>query len=485
MLGHWLASLAIVLIAPPMGVDPDTAELVKQLGASRYADREAGGEALVKIGRAAVRELARAAEGSDPEIRLRAANLITRIDAAELLGPTRLTLDLRDRPLAEAAAAIEATSGLRLRFPVVRGNLRDDNPWPDTRITLDTSGPRPFWEVVDRFCRTSGLQRGFLHHFASFRPPFEMALAPGKGRPPARDTGPFRVELLRVRYFRDRYYGPDDRGDDEGSAFGIKVDKATGVSEFSSYAAELLVSVEPKLRLFGIGAVEQAEAVDERGRSLLKLPAPEEEERRLALWKHNPDLDPRNHPGLRYGTGWRSSSVSMPFPIALSYPTPPAERIARLGGIVPVLAVGRRPDPLVVPLKGAKGKEFVAGKEKIRVHAIQDEQGREPVVEFTLETDRPDNEQTMTAYAADGLALDVNRPIDMLTLRLEVIDGRGEPVFWQFNKTPSGNTQGRMAIVFNGPNGVRLRPDDLRIRCWRLVAVTADLPFEFRDVPTP
>jgi hypothetical protein len=79
----------------------------------------------------------------------------------------------------------------------------------------------------------------------------------------------------------------------------------------------------------------------------------------------------------------------------------------------------------------------------------------------------------------------VNRPIDQMQLCLEVVDSRGESLFWQFARAPRDGTRGRIAIVIHDRNSTRHRPDDLRLRYWSMIAAATDLPFEFKDVPTP
>src|SRR3954451_7992970 len=110
-----LAGLVLGLVMFQAEDRPSPAELVTRLGPPTYADREAAGEALVRIGRAALPALARARESRDLELRRRAEGLAARIEAAEVVGATRVRLDIRDRPLAEAAQAIARGSGQSLK----------------------------------------------------------------------------------------------------------------------------------------------------------------------------------------------------------------------------------------------------------------------------------------------------------------------------------------------------------------------------------
>lgn len=484
-----LARLVLGLVLFQAVDPPSAAELVARLGAPRFAEREAAGEALVKLGRAALPELARARESRDTELRRRAELIAARIESADILDATRVRLDIRDRPLAEAVEAIARGAGQGLRSGTAAGTARANLGWPDVRVTLLSDEPVPFWEAVDRLCAAGGVQRPYpprADAMFPFRSPFDMTLVTGKARPPASDTGAFRVELLRVRHQRERDYAggalvrfPQIRT--EGSAR----DPETGALERASYGAELLVSAEPRLRIVGIGAIERAEAVDDRGRSLVKGPTKAEQEAQLRMWQANPHLDPRLHPGLRFGSGWRTSTRTWQVTVPLRYPSPRAHRIARLRGVIPVVALARRPDPLTFDLEGAAGKVFTAGATRITVHEFKAGLGQQSTVDLTLETTPAGDVQTLVVHDAQGRRLTFNQPIDLMQLRLEVLDARGELLSWQYTRPPSEQVQGRMAIVIYGKSGRQVGGEGLRLRYWDLVGAATDLPFSFRDVPTP
>jgi hypothetical protein len=489
MIGQVLPGLVLGLMTLQAVDDPDPAGLVAKLGSARYLDREAAGEALVKIGRPAMPALLEARQSKDPEIRQRAEALAIRIEAGELLDATRIRLDVRDGPLAEAVNSIATASGMRLRPGAVGGNPRVEPTWPDRRVTVEVAEPIPFWEVIDRLGRAGGLRREdppAADSFFPFKAPFDVTLVEGQAKPPASDTGSLRVELLRIRHRRERDYG--DQGpalaNFERRAAGPRNTQA-GVTESSSYAVELLISAEPRLRIFAAGAVENAEAVDEQGRSLLRSPTVEEEEEQLSFWQMNPHLDPRLHPSLRYGPAWHRSMRTWPVSVALSYPSPRARRLVQLRGVIPVVVVARRPDPLVIDLKAASGQEFSAGSTRITIHSIQAESGREPTIDLSLEEPRPVDGSGMMVCDSKGHRLAIAAPHDLMELRLEILDRSGESLFWQYTRAPTDGNQGRMAIVVHDRNANRPRPDDLRLRFWGAIGAATDLPFAFKDVPTP
>ena len=103
----------------------------------------------------------------------------------------------------------------------------------------------------------------------------------------------------------------------------------------------LAVLAEPGLMLHQNGAVVVTEATDDRGRSLAPS-APAE-------------LDPGPANRSRQA---RMTADAIQVNAVLAAPDPPATVIRRLRGKVPVIAVARGSDPIVIPLKG----EGVAGE---------------------------------------------------------------------------------------------------------------------------
>ena len=345
--------------------------------------------------------------------------------------------------------------------------IRAEPDWPQGKVTLQIPEPTRFWDVVDRLCEAAAMRREFPPDGTTlfpFEPPFfGVPLVPGSGRPPAFDTGPFRVELLRVHYRRARDYGGGtfDAKPFFDEEIGLERDPVTGAFDSSSYEAELAVSVEPRLRIFMAGDVLSAVADDNQGRSLLKKLSPQEENRQLEFRQANPHLDPNLQPHLRYGqAAWRSAP-SRRFAMPLSYPSPPAEGIALLRGVIPLIVVGRRPDPLVVALKDSAGKHFSNDTTKITVHKVDTNAGRKRTVDFTLETNEQTTNDTMIACDAKGTRLNVRSPLDLMELRLEVLDSQGRGLFWQFTRLPGKRTQGRMAIVIHGRNMQELHDENL------------------------
>jgi hypothetical protein len=128
--------------------------LVLQLGSARFAQREAAARALEALGPAAFPALRRAAQSPELEIRLRAANLVRKIQrglaARQCVAPKRIRLVYKNTPVLDAVADFAERAGCPLQFLGARAALEG------RRVTLDT-GEVSFWEAFDRFCRAAGL----------------------------------------------------------------------------------------------------------------------------------------------------------------------------------------------------------------------------------------------------------------------------------------------------------------------------------------
>ena len=263
---------------------------------------------------------------------------------------------------------------MRLRPGAIAGNPQGDHSWPQRRVTLRTSQPIPFWEVIDRVCQAAELQREYPPAWNGsfpFIPPYDLILVPGKSRPLISDAGAFRVELLCVRRERVRDY--ENQAADVlrlGEPIAGRAAPTAGPVERSSFAAELLVLAEPRLRILGVGKVEKAAAIDDQRRSLLSNPAAAETVQEPAF------LAIRfSHPSMR------TSPVSVPllYPLPRGAGSPSSEASSPLSSWPGARSAGRSRS------QGSAGKIFSAGSTKITVHEINVEPDQEPTVQFTLE----------------------------------------------------------------------------------------------------
>jgi hypothetical protein len=491
--------IAAVVMATVLGLAPDDdpAGLVARLGSPRFADREAAAESLRRLGDQALRALRKARSDRDPEIRIRASKLRDEIEAGTLLKATIVRLDFHDRPLSDVVEEIGRRAGVSLISgdqPSLRRRPQTQSSWPDRRITLEATDPVLFWEAIDRLGQSGKLHRLYPQHPYGLDEPFDrLILAPGAASPPKSDSGPFRVELLRICRERDLDLTPGrsqivPRPVVAGpppklpvAHFGPKVQDVRTASFF----AELLISVEPRLRIVGEASVEPFKVSDAQGHSLLREPTAEERKAEIELLRMNPHMDPHLHPEVRYGLGSRRSSPAQLRWIPLADSTPPGVRLAELKGVIAVAVMGRRSEPLVIPLAGAKEKTIENDGARLTVHeAVINPNQFYGELELSLETEKP--AETLKIQGPGIGPLEVSRPLDLIERELEIADDHNQPMDWSFLRTPTHGLRGRMRLQVRPRNqGERLDFSNLRLRFSPMVGAAIEVPFSFTDVPMP
>ncbi len=145
-------------VGQPPEPTPLVQQLIQQLGSEDFRTREKATADLENAGPAAIVPLRTALKSDDPEIRLRAAAILQKLqraaDSAERLTAPRLALDYQNVPLGVAFNDFRHRSGLPLTLDARQ--VAD----PFRRVTLRT-GELPVWEALDAFCRAAGLQEQF------------------------------------------------------------------------------------------------------------------------------------------------------------------------------------------------------------------------------------------------------------------------------------------------------------------------------------
>ncbi|MBV8077374.1 MAG: hypothetical protein JO284_13290 [Planctomycetaceae bacterium] len=442
-----LALLALVGLGEPK---PDASELVARLASEQPAERAAAAEALGRMGQDALPALR--------EVRARASALIDAIENQQLVQPTLVTLDFRERPLSEVVDAISKRSEMTLALVSEGAPDRPRRP-----ITLQAPEPVTFWTALDRLCQAGGLRvvppseawqlparriarvGGGPVHLPRPMPGSELILAPddGRGTGPVADFGVFRVALIGLHMQRDRLFFQNPQ-------------TTSGEPVTSRFVARVQVQVEPRLTLSWDAKPVVLEARDDKGQSLLPDPSP-------AISR-----GPR--PVLQFGA--RPDLLDIP----LNYPERPGKTIIRLRGMLPAMITGRRPDPLVVPLEGAPGKTFRSEEATLTVHevkAVPNQPGLAVDLTLTL--------QGAPIPSGPGAG---PRPASVATTQaqLEFLDGKGR-VCQSFVLGPArlGDGIRRTLQVAPGPDGGM----PVSVRHYGSIRAKVEVPFEFRDLPMP
>jgi len=467
MLGANLMLMVLLGQVPAAGPDRDPAALVAQLGAARYADRQAAAEALERIGRPALPALRTARKARDLEVRTRAWSLAQKIEGALLTQPTRVRLEFENTPLTEVTKALSRQTGFKLAlYP---SNLPK---WRFQRVTLHRSQPVDFWKAVDQLCDAAGLQySSTMHGFGEREPVFSLTDGSQRALMPISDHGPFRVSLLGVHYERNLSYvhndgisnlpppgprpaAPEPAPRDPGSPPRLQP------SRNEQFIAQLVVAAEPRLTLtYQHGSLQLIEAIDERGSSL--IPA----------GKGGPALRTAAYFGMMNGP---VVQIAVP----LHRPSGAGETIKKLRGNIPLTVSSRRPDPLVVPLANAAGKTFENPDLRLTVHEIRPM----PTTQNTLLelTVRPGDRDASSSHGdGDSSANFFQRPAPP-PLQIEVTDSRGQPVPWFQSGADAENSRVTLTLT-NLPQTTELK----ELRYYTLTRSSANVPFEFTDIPMP
>lgn len=194
---RWVAAVlasAMVLGAPELNAqEPDAkiriAGLIVRLGSLSYREREAASDALALLGTAPRDALQEAARNADPEVRLRAKELLRRLQIEELWSPGRVQYQADGTLASRALFAIGEQTGNRVLVGDQYGAFHDAPI--EARQVAGT-----FWEVIDDLCRQSGNR--VRQHYDT-RSPGLVVVAGAPGKHPLAYSGPIRAQITGAR----------------------------------------------------------------------------------------------------------------------------------------------------------------------------------------------------------------------------------------------------------------------------------------------
>ncbi len=182
-----VAPLAVLLIleqaAFPQPPEPvRVAALIKDLGDSDFATRRGAYQRLAKLGAAGRAELEKSLTAADPEIRLRAGQLLEAIRADDLWAPRIVTLEATDQPAAEILKRLAAQAGNHIHVGDPYGQFAD------AKLSVNFSAVE-YWQAIDDVCRQTG-NRVRPHYDA--HTPGMVVSAGSPGEFPRAYSGPVR-----------------------------------------------------------------------------------------------------------------------------------------------------------------------------------------------------------------------------------------------------------------------------------------------------
>lgn len=170
-------AIALTQEGDPLARDAQRiADLVKQLGSSKFAEREKAKKELEAIGNPALEALRKATKDENLETVKRAQELLRKIEdrmlTADLLNPKKIRINVKDQPAMDVVAELSRLSGYQIQV------IGDRAAIAEKKITLDT-GDVTFWEALDQVCAKGGLSEQV--NLGMTTPPF---IRPPIFRPP-------------------------------------------------------------------------------------------------------------------------------------------------------------------------------------------------------------------------------------------------------------------------------------------------------------
>jgi hypothetical protein len=452
----------------------DPGSLVEQLGASRYAQREAAASALKKLGADALPALRQALDSKDPEIRNRAQSLIDTIDSDLLIRPTLVKMDFEKEPVNDVASSVSAQSGIKILLEPL------DHPmWKSRTLSLHEAEPVPFWKAIDLLSQAGGLVPNPSAQMMGEvgRAPVLRMFAGETAALPTSDSGPFRITLVSVHHHRDLMLSHGAPGVAQPIGGGIVRQPPNGQvpppplpaqQRFANdqFYAQMQVMVEPRLMLVQSHDLKLEEAVDDKDQSLLLPTSGGQAQRFSAYYGINP-------------------GGALQFPVHLKYPEQPGKTIKKFKGVLPVTVSARKSDPLVIPLESENlNKEFHNADVQL---TLTDLKTGPNVPRATIGVSvKMLARQGDAGQDGDPGMPPFGRAFRMPTggqSQIEILDEKGNPL-QGFTSSPNatrGQTEeGKFTItLLPGASG----PAELRY--YSLARATTDVPFEFTNVPMP
>lgn len=400
---------------------------IKALSSDSWKERQAAQDTLVTLGDEIVPRLRKlASQASDEEVRTRAGAALRQIEENNQLGPSSITLHVKDAKPQEVFAALGKQA--HCEFPTWPRNLFQQN-MNNTLVTLDYDHA-DFWTVFKDACQKSGV---FPQQIGNER---GMTLQQGSSsywNGPSITTGPFLIVANRI--YRSN-----------------SIDLANPGNVQHDFQLSLCAFSEPKIKVVQSSYnVHVDEAVDDRGNSLVS--------------------DNRMYDGMSNGQQWMWNLTAN-----LNYPDPEkvGKTIKRFKGKIKFL-IQTKSETLDVPdILNVKNLQKTVAHRRMLIKECK-KNGEQYEVQMTLYRDGLSQQDwqsiqnpgyTVRLLDKEGHALSANG--------WGGGGGGNEMTYnWNFTKNTWGGEEGKVG-----------EPHRL---VWEIPLETreTDVAFEFKDLPMP
>ncbi|MCY2937616.1 MAG: hypothetical protein NTV55_04590 [Planctomycetota bacterium] len=317
-------------IQPPAGkpvADKAALEaLVEDLGSPQFSRREAATDQLRFSGPAGLAVLRSAGNHPDPEVRRRALELTSPLEASLRLAPCRVSLERKSRTFRATLEALSKASGYGIEA------------WNNLEQPIDFGCDNlPMLEVIDQLGRITGtcIQQGYGDD--------RIRLGNGICPPLVAYDGAFRIVANTLQQYRTI----DLTGAD-----------STGPKRTETLTLGMAIFSEPRLPLLGVSEPRLLEAWSDDGQSL------------VPPFNEAPQMggQVRRHVS-RYGNGYRSQTQTAN--LVLHRPAGSSTRIRTLSAVVSCLVlVEQKQVPITTDLAQSKGKMVEIGSTSFTIEEV-------------------------------------------------------------------------------------------------------------------
>jgi hypothetical protein len=416
---------------PGESPQPSIENLIAQLGDKNFRVRQAAGKALEERGEQALPELRKASDNPDEEVRRRIEVLTLKVERSMLFTPKRVTLQMKNVPVADVIKELTRQTGYKLQF---QGNRQ-------RRLTIEMVNVT-YWQAMEKISNDIGLSAGYDEQQGII-----YLYEQNTHSPYTYHSGPFRFVATNFSY--NRYVN-------------LANVPRNGIDPNNQYDNNLnfgfMIQAEPKVPLLAISPPRLSKAEDENGVSLLPKMHDNGQQFQVNYYDGN---------GL-YRNFQHSTGTQM------AKPAKEATRAKIVKGRVTVTVLsGTKPDVVLDNLAVGKKKVSAIGQTaEIIIDEIV-EQNKMYTMTLTVKRIAKDGEQ------------DYNW-INGVAQKMELQDAKGRKYQSQgamnfLNNTPSSV---HATYQFGLPPNAEIGPA-VKFVFNQWVTMTHELEFEFKDLPLP
>lgn len=428
------------------GKSKTVAELVQDLASNDFQVRDAAIKAIEKLGPDALDELRKHKDHPDLEVRRYIEKWLPKFEKDLFVRPKRVTLMLTDRPLREAVAELAKQTGYKLELA-----KDDEKDKKSFSFQLDNV---TYFEALERLCKDGGVEAQpgennvVMLHYSDTHSPFVLLHGAFRLRAANFSFNSYSSTSRHIQFAGLPRQGPAPKNDDQKHE-----------SKNSQFA--FTIGSEPRIPLSGIGTPILAEAIDDKGQSLL----PKREE-------NAPVMRGRMRSMVAFGGGRFFGGGEHHASMEILPPNEAARSIKLIRGSVPVyLEKDKKTTVLLDNLKDIQGKKLTVGKTTVVVDLFKESARGRHSLYVTMTRDKPANNNEDETDELEGA--------------LELQDDKGNAYqIWGSGMSSDGNVT-EAHYSFGAPfAGGNIGPPKKLVYVNR-TTMEYLVPFEFKNLPLP